>query len=208
MNIINDIVLNFCNMDEECSSFEWRKDDSFFMIEQIPVLKIPSFQMENILHTKFQVPVDFFQDIKEKTVLSNGEKISALLISDSIRVLGYLFQPDGIVHKISSLWLDEEEAVLEEISSYDFENLSYEILSSITPNYFLTRKEKEIQKYLLETLDSLYQRQKYDEIDYLYKEIFTDTISVHKEYLSLKEELIHHFDSRYYSLYDILMLAK
>ena len=108
MNYIYDIVLNF-NKDYFCF-YEWNKKDNTFNMMK---------------YDKVVVDSSFIELIKEKTYTYSKNKIgSACLISNCKEVIGVLFDNKGNLVKRSSLLIDEEEEVLDEIVNDDIYNIN------------------------------------------------------------------------------------
>lgn len=208
MNMIYDLVLNFQDIFHSIEFYEWKKDDAFTYIKKIPIVCVHTLQLNELYHSVFRISHEKLEEISHKTFTSTGTLSYALLITDYQRVFAFLFDESGLSIKRSSLLLDEESAVMEEAMDFSLEELSFEKIDSISYCCFLTRNEKKIQGYLLHKLQSLYQEEKYDEIRYLYYEVFQKPQNIHKQYTVLIDSIQNHFSSEFYSLYDILQLAQ
>jgi len=209
MNIVYDVVLNFFNMEEgfyEC--YEWNKTDSLIYIEKIPIVKIPSKQLENILGTTIRISKDMLNRIYNKTFSSTGIIPYCMLITDMSRVIALYFNEEGILMMQSSLLLDEEEAIMDESRDFNEEEISYDILTKKDSLSFVTRKEKKIQKFLLREINNLYNHQLFDEIHYLYLEICSDFRTKEEEYFYLMEKVQDYFYLVGEPLYEILQYKK
>ena len=207
MNYIYDIVLNFFNLDEVYEFYEWDKNDRYDYIEKIPIYKINSIQLDEMDNNIIKVSKEFLNSIYNKTCLELDRIDYSILITDSFRVIGLKFNKDGYLIKKSYLLLDEEDVVIEEVNDLDLDILDYVIISKLDNNRFLTRRERGIQKYLLDEINRLYNNRDYDEIDYLYSELFYDKCSVKDKYKMLINGIKNNYDNRYNSLYKIIELA-
>ena len=119
MNYIYDIVLNF-NKDY-FNFYEWKKNDNIINIKKIPLL-VTDYKTFNMLkYDSVKVDTSFINKIKDKAYTYSKNKVinNALLVSNTKEVIGVLFDNDGNLVKRSSLLIDEEEEVLEEIDDYE-----------------------------------------------------------------------------------------
>lgn len=122
MNFIYDVVLNF-NKDY-FDFFEWNKKDNIINIKKIPLLIVNNDIFNNMKYDFVTVNNSFMDLIKEKTYTYNRQKIGpSCLLSNGKQVIGLLFNEKGELIKRSSLLLDEEEEVLNEIYNDDITNI-------------------------------------------------------------------------------------
>lgn len=208
MNYIYDLVLNFTDCDNLLEFYEWIRQDNLTTIQKIPVFRINRFQMNDILNNRIQVSDKIFNKIKNKTFAEEGKVLKySCLVTDLNRVIALEFDSNRVLKKSSSLLLDEEEDVIDECSNFDIDNFEYEFLEEYLVNSFLTRKEKAIRNKLLSELKSLYVNKNYDEINYLYEELYDKKMTVKEKYLFLVNEITNNYDSKYNKLYDIIKLT-
>jgi hypothetical protein len=208
MNVIYDIVLNFSRNEEFFEFYEWDKGDSLVYIEKIPIMKITSYQLEEVYQSSIQISKVFLDKIHNKTYSSIGIIPYCLLITDDIRVIALSFNEEGILISKSSLLIDEEEAVIEESREFELESFSYQFLKKKKTSSFYTRKERKIQRYLLCEINQLYVNKNYDEIHYLYQEIASLPRKIEEEYYYLVDVIENHFQSSFESLYNIIKLTQ
>ena len=122
MNFIYDVVLNF-NKDY-FDFFEWNKKDNIINIKKIPLLIVNNDIFNNMKYDFVTVNNSFMDLIKEKTYTYNRQKIGpSCLLSNGKQVIGLLFNEKGELIKRSSLLLEEEEEVLNEIYNDDITNI-------------------------------------------------------------------------------------
>lgn len=205
--MIYDIVLNFAKTEESYDFFEWDKKDLLTYIEKIPIIKINTKELKEIVTHQFQISKELLKKIENKTFSSNGILPFTLLITDGLKVMAFSFDEKGIVKEKSNLLPDEEDAVILESEELKKEKISYHLLKKYSLS-FLTRKEQKMQKILLNKIEKLYEEKKEDEIDYLYQEYFSTKKSVKEEYQQLIENIKNHFEEKYESLYEIIQLAE
>ena len=156
MNYIYDVVLNFNYYNDVYDFYEWKKEDELSYVEKIPVFVVNTFQMEEILFSRIRISNELLNSISNKTILENGILDYSFLVTNREKVIGLRFNNNGEVIEISNLLLDEEEAVIEEVSDFDISILDYVILDKYNNNLFLTRYDKYIRKYLLDEISNLY----------------------------------------------------
>ena len=160
MTYIYDVLLNFTDQNEPIEFFEWNKDDTLEHIKKIPLIKVSPSVLNDFIKYNIQVDKNILDRIKETTIMYRKTKDLeyALLLSDSNKVVAFEFNKKGEIISRSNLLLDEEEEIIEESYDEKEELLLYKKLNKLSPEKFLTRTEKNHQKYLLH------------EIEYLYKE--------------------------------------
>ena len=199
MNYIYDIVLNY--FDNYYEFYEWSKDDNIIEVNKIPIFRINRFVMDDLLNNKIRVDSNFLNSIYD-------ERIGyCCLFCDLNVVISFKFDKDGYVIGRSSLLFDEEESIIDEVCDYDEYSFSYEIVSSIYKDTFLTRKEISIRDYLINEINKLYKDSSYDFINYLYGEIYNDRLSIKKKYEKLIFELTNNYNCNFEKLYDICILV-
>ena len=185
MNYIYDIVLCFNKYNLDISFYEWNSSDKFTYIEKIPIYRITDIGMNEISNHLIRIDKDLLNSIKNKTICKNGVINYSLLITDMNRVVGLKFDENGYLIQKSNLLIDEEDAVIEEVSLLDLDIFNYELLDSFDNELFLTRSEKTMKNSLLNEINNLYENGMFDEINYLYYEVFNENKSIHNKYLDL-----------------------
>ncbi len=185
MNYIYDIVLCFNKYDLNINFYEWNNNDNFTYIEKIPIYRITDIGMDEINNHLIKIDKKLLSNIHNKTYSKNGIINYSLLVTDMNRVVGLKFSKDGLLIEKSDLLIDEEDVVIEEASLLDLDIFEFDKLDSYSDEMFLTRREKYIKNSLILELDYLYNNKKYDEINYLYYEVFNEAKSIHNKYLDL-----------------------
>ena len=208
MNYIYDVVLNFNDYKDVYDFYEWEKSDNYTYVEKIPIFVVNSFQMEEILFSRIKISNTLLSSISNKTILENGIISYSFLVTNREKVIGLKFNNNGELVEVSNLLLDEEDAVIEEVDDFDIDYLDYEIIDIVSNNLFLTRKDRFIRNYLLKEIDILYKNNNYDEINYLYYEIFNDNCSIHNKYKLLVNGIKNNYTEDYSKLYNTIKLSK
>jgi len=98
-------------------------------------------------------------------------------------------------------------AVIDESLDYDNFELKYLVTKSFPKYDFLTREDRQIRDDLLINLKELYNSKNYDEINYLYEELYSEQRSIHNKYKFLMEDIKNNYSSKYNKLYEIIRLS-
>ena len=167
MNFIYDIILNFNS--DYYNFFEWNKKDNIISIKKIPVFFIEKNLFNDMKYNKITVDKSFLDVIKDKTFTYSRIKIgSSCLVTNGKEVIGILFNDKGVLIKRSSLLLDEEEEVLDEIS---FDSLySINVIKNKKERYDnINRIEKEKKNFLIKFINK---ENNVTNLKYLYYDYF------------------------------------
>ena len=176
--------------------------------KKIPIFIVNTFQMEEILFYRIKVSKELLSKIEGKTILEDGSINYCFLVTNREKVIALNFNSNGELIEKSNLLLDEEEAVISEISDFNIEYLDYEVFDYSNSISFLTRYERSIKRYLLDEINGLFMDKKYDEINYLYYEIFNNECSINKKYKLLVDSIKNNFNDNYFELYRVIKLTK
>ena len=187
MNYIYDIVLNFNK--KYYSFYEWNRKDNI-----INVKKIPLFLVDN----------ECFNIIRDKTYTYTRSKLGpSLLISNEKEVIAIMFNENGNLIKRSSLTLDEEEEVLDEIVNNEIYNIPI-IKHTKVNNDNVTRSIREKRDFLLKYISN----EKNDiNLKYLYYDYFEkdeDNIKDIKD--KLIKEIKNNWNKRLNKFYDTAII--
>lgn len=202
MNCIYDIVLNFNK--EYYSFFEWKKGDNYINIKKIPLFLVDNDTFISMKYNKITVDKDFIDMINGKTFTYTRSGIGpSCLISNGKEAIGVLFDTNGNLIKRSSLLLDEEEEVIEEVYECNYFKINIIKEKKITYEN-VSRMEKERKRYLLK-----YFNKEKNEINlkYLYYDYFEkdeDDISLIKNILI--SEIKNNWNNKTNKLYDLVRL--
>ena len=169
MNFIYDIVLNF-NKDYY-DFFEWNKKDNIINIKKIPLFMVSNNTYKTMKYDSVTVGKSFIDCIKDRTYTYNRQKIGpSCLVSNGKEAMGLLFNDKGDLIKKSSLLLDEEEEVLNEI--YSDEVFDIEIVK-VSKNKREENSSNRIEKEKKDFLIKYISKEKSDvNLKYLYYDYF------------------------------------
>ncbi len=202
MNYIYDIILNFNK--EYFDFYEWNKKDNIINIKKIPLFVVDNKTFNAMKFDKVIVSSNFMDLIRNKTYTYSKNKISnSTLLSNGKEVIGVLFDNNGNLIKRSSLLIDEEDEVLDEIDNNDI--FTIEIISSKKiKREDINRGEKEkkifLNKYIKkeENITNL----KYLYYDYFEKEEEDSTLIKKK----LLDEINSNWNDKLNSFYETVKI--
>jgi len=189
MNYIYDIVLNF-NKDYFCF-YEWSKKDNIVNVKKIPLFVVDNNTFNMMKYDKVVVDSNFIDLIKDKTYTYSKNKIgNASLLSNGKEVIGVLFDNNGNLIKRSSLLIDEEEEVLDEIVNDDIYNINI-VSSKRVKKEDINRVEREKKLFLSKYIK---RENNVTNLKYLYYDYFEKE----EEDISLiKKKLINSINSKW-----------
>ena len=208
MTYVYDLVLNF---NENLYSFyEWDKNDFYYHIKKISVIRVDSKTYNEILDNKVRFNDDYFINVFNKCEYYDKKKIKifdyVFLLTDTYRTIALMLDEELNVIKYSSLLLDEEEEVNEISSRVPLIKLEYNIIEKHVFSD-LTRYEKRILNYIEKDLHKSYKNKDLNKLRYLYYEYFNEeNDDLEKIYKSLINTL-EKYDIKHNNLYKLIKLS-
>lgn len=202
MNFIYDIVLNFNK--NYYNFFEWNKKDNITSIKKIPLFLVDKDTYEIMKYDNVTVDNNFIEAIKDKTFTFSRVKLGpSCLITNGKEALGLLFKENGMLIKRSSLLLDEEDEVIDEVignDTYKIEIIKHHKLKHENVN----RIEKEKKEFLIKYIN----KEKSDiNLKYLYYDYFEkeeNNINVIKN--NLIKEIKDNWNKKFDNFYETVMM--
>lgn len=210
MTYIYDVVLNFTDEERIAEFFEWEENDYPEHIKRIPLIRVSTKTLDEILNKRVIVDKNFLDKIKGETTLYKKSRNLeyAALISDLNKIIGLEFNSKGEVISRSSLLLDEEEDLLDECLDLQEEKIIYKTSNKYQKDPFLTRQELKRKRYLLKEMDNIYEQNNIDKLTFLYEELFKkDELSFYDKYIKIRSDIEENYSSRHNKLYDIVRLT-
>lgn len=199
MNYIYDILLNFNNIPYDI--FEWNKDDKILHIRKIPLIKLSTFDLSNLVNKKVKIDNEFLIKIYKRTEQYNKKVLDySFLATDGKMVIAFKIEQNKI--KYSQLFLDEEMEVLDFSSNLNVSSIKYQIINDKKIDYLQTRNQQYIKKFIYNQLKKI---NDVDKLNFLYLECFNK-----KSNDTLKDiyyELDHNFENVYIKLYKVLKMT-
>lgn len=200
MTYIYDIVLNFTDVNRYFDVYEWEKDDHLVNIKKALILRVNNKVLNDFIKYKIKVNKTFLEFIKDKSMCYKKDKIKYLVIlSNGEKSVGFSFDELGNILYKSSLFFDEEEIINKMALKIDKSDIIYTNYDN-EYDFSLPRHFLEKNKYVNKELKSLYNLKKYEELRYIYYEIFNDIESDNKliyERLLNYKEYINKYDYLY-----------
>ncbi len=209
---VYDIILNLLDSDRIYESFEWNKKDNIEHIKKIPMVRVTTNVLDDIINSTFIIDNSFLNDIYKKSEVYTDIGVSKIdysaLFTDTYKVVAVEFNKEGKSLFKSYLLLDEEEEILDLSNQIELKNINYKVLKKNKNNCLLTREEEFRKNYLLKELKTAYKNKKYQKINYLYEEIYPNdkNDSVNK-YKILLDEIENNYSNKYDKLYNIVRLT-
>lgn len=209
MTFVYDLILNF--NDDLYEFYEWEKNDFYYHVKRINLIKIKENDYDKLLLNNIKINDDILLDIFNKCEIYEQKKVKeipyGLLVTDSVRVMGIIFNSEGLITKYSSLLLDEEEDVLEISNRLPIITLAYNILDTREISN-LTRNEKKMIKYIEKDINNSYKNKNYHKLKYLYYEYFNiEGDDIEKIYHELLNILYKDINKKHYDLYNLIKLS-
>lgn len=204
MTYIYDIVLNFTDVNRYFDVYEWEKDDHLVNIKKALILRVNNKVLNDFIKYKIKVNKTFLEFIKDKSMCYKKDKIKYLVIlSNGEKSVGFSFDELGNILYKSSLLFDEEEIINKMALKIDKTDIIYTNYDS-DYDFSLPRHFLEKNKYVNKELKSLYNLKKYEELRYIYYEIFNaienDNKLIYERLLNYKEYI-----NKYDYLYNLIL---
>ncbi len=172
MNYIYDILLNF--HDTLYDFYDWNPNDNIINIRKMPLIKISSLQLKQIMDNTVQFDHKILNRIENRTELFIGKDIQyvkyCFLLSDGSQALAVLIKNNML--KKSHLLVDEELEVIEVAERLNEEKIDFQIVKKENKSEFKTRKEKETEKRIRHRIKELKENGAILQLKYLYYECF------------------------------------
>ena len=208
MNYFYDILINL--NDIAYNFYEWSKDDSILHLKKIPVFKINTKELKDLLKYNIKIDKNFLDNIYNKTESyeTNNKYIEYMaLFTDENNSLVIEFDQNGKSLYRSKLLLEEELDLLEMAYSLKKENITYEKLN-LLPKTFSSRQENEIKHFLEIEIKTLYENKQISKLRYLYNETFNqDNKNLDLIYQKLLKKIKSDFSLNHLKLFEIVKLS-
>lgn len=209
---VYDIILNLLDSNRIYEPFEWNKNDNIEHIKKIPMIKVTTNTLYDIINSSFIINSDFLKEIYKKSEVYTDTGISkidySVLFTDNYKVVAVEFNKEGKSLFKSYLLLDEEEEILDLSNEVKLRNIDYKVVKRYKNDYLLTREEEFRRTYLLKELKNSYKRKKFEKINYLYEEIYpNDDKSISDRYKILLNEIDKNYNISHDKLYKIVRLT-
>lgn len=208
MNYVYDVLINFNK--ELYDFFDWNTCDLISHIRKILLFRVCDKTFKDLKCKNVVVSQEFLTKISNRTEMFTNQNVKiinyACLFTNGLEVIALKFDKTGTIIQRSRLLIDEETEILDSVSEFEDYNLEYKILSEISVNYFKTRKERDIEKFIDKKLEEV----NYDDTEklrYLYYECFNKREDdIDKIMLKINTELKNNWDIFYPKVYNFFKL--
>lgn len=209
---VYDIVLNLLDGNRIYEPFEWSNKDNIEHIKKIPMVRISSNFLSDIILNNVTVNKDFLQSIYRKAEVYSDKGTNvidyACLFTDTYKIVGVEFDKSGRALFKSYLLLDEEEEILELSNEIKLSKIEYKVSKKSNECLFLTRNEEFKRNYLLKEIKFAYKKGLFEKINYLYEEIFpSDKKAVEVRYKILIDSIKNNYSKEHNEIFKILNLS-
>ena len=195
MNYMYDVLLNFNDFPYDI--FEWNKDDKINHIRKIPLFKLKTADLSNLINKNVRLDNDFLNKIYIKTELYNKKNLDYAFIATDGKI-AFAFSYNTKL-KYSQLFLDEEEEAINYSLNLNFYNIKYDIINNKNIDLLKTRNETYMRRFIYSQLKKIKNK---DKLNFIFLECFNkkseDVLN------DLYHELENDFENIYYKLYKIL----
>lgn len=195
MNYMYDVLLNFNDFPYDI--FEWNKDDKINHIRKIPLFKLKTTDLSNLINKNVRLDNDFLNKIYIKTELYNKKNLDYAFIATDGKI-AFAFSYNTKL-KYSQLFLDEEEEAINYSLNLNFYDIKYDIINNKNIDLLKTRNETYMRRFIYSQLKKIKNK---DKLNFIFLECFNkkseDVLN------DLYHELENDFENIYYKLYKIL----
>lgn len=170
-----DVLLNFQDSDKLYEFYEWEETDEIDFIKKIPLFKISSKTLKDLIKYQVIFETEFLNEIKKKTVLKSSSKELeyAFLVSDTKNALALELNTKGEVINRSKLLLSDEINLSEIMFTMKEIKLPYSKKEKY-PAIRELRQIENIKKLIKCEIDTLYESKNISKLKYLYFEWFNE----------------------------------
>ena len=209
MIYIYDIILNFNSVFYEF--YEWDSKDNLTFIRKIPLVKVDTNFINDILTKKVVIDDPIVLEITNKCEITSCKKANkikyACLFTDSLKVIGVILNDKKQIIKVSDLLLDEANDVINISKRTNIRSITYNILENKNNEFFLTKKEIKIKNYLQDEIQNIQNKKDFSKFSYLYFEYFN---KIPDNNCDISKELLNSFKNnlttKHIELYELLKL--
>ena len=208
MNYVYDVLLNFNK--EMYDFYDWNLDDYILHIRKILVFRINNKTMNDLVNNSIVVDSEFLVKISNRTEMFTKQNVKiinyAALFTNGLFVIGLKFDKNGEIIGMSKLLIDEELDILDSALDMNEYNLKYRVINMNKNEFFKTRKEVFIEKYISKKLNEV--KDNKELLKYLYYECFNEKNADFRKMLpKLNTSLTNDWDNFYNKVYNFFKLT-
>lgn len=173
MHYIYDVLINLNN--PPYNSFEWNKSDDINHLRKIPIIRVSTQTLYDLINKKVKLDSKFLDLIKNKTEQYNNKSIEvieymAIFTDTNINVCIKFMDSINILK--SYLQFEENEEIDDLSPRLNTINIEYTIIQNEDKINFKTRKELKDEEYILKNLKNLKANNDLDKLKYIYYDCF------------------------------------
>ena len=201
-----DILLNFQDDANIYEFYEWEETDEIDFVKKIPLFRVSSSTLKDVLKYKVQFTDELIKEIKNKTILKTSSKVlkNTFLLCDTKDAIALELNDRGEVISRSKLLLADEINLNEIMFTMKEIKLKYEKLEKYGKRKDI-RQIEEIKKLITCEINTLYESENISKLKYLYYEWFNNlNNNVDDMYEHMKEELKNNFDKNQERIYNLI----
>lgn len=201
-----DILLNFQDSSNIYEFYEWEETDDIDFIKKIPLFRISTQTLKELLKYKVKFSEDLIKEIKDKTIIKTTSKIlkNTFLVCDSKDALALELNDNGVVINRSKLLLADEINLNEIMFTMKEVKLKYEKLEKYDKRKDI-RQIAEIKKLITCEINTLYESKNISKLKYLYYEWFNNqNNNIDEIYKNMKNDLKNNFNINQERIYNLI----
>jgi len=207
MNYVYDVLLNFNK--EMYEFYDWNLDDFISHIRKILVFRISDKTMNDLINNNVIVDSNFLVKISNRTEMFTKQNIKIInysaLFTNGLFVIGLKFDKNGSIVGRSKLLFDEEYDILDSFKEMTEYDLKYRVIVINKLDFFKTRKEICMKKYIIENLNKI--KNDKEVLKYLYYECFNEKdCDLGKILPKINKSLNNNWESFYDKVYNFFRL--
>ncbi len=201
-----DILLNFQDNENLYEFYEWEETDEIDFIKKIPLYRINSATLKELIQYRVKFNEEFIKEIKDKTVLKSSLKHlkNTFIVSDGKDALALELKDNGEVISRSKLLLSDELNLNEIMFTMKETKITYEKINKYKNRKNIRQIEK-IKKLIECEIDTLYENKNQSKLKYIYYEWFNVLNENMEEIVKkMKKELKINFDENQKRIYELI----
>ena len=205
MNYYYDVLLNF--LDTNIYFYEWDSLDNIEYYKRVPLIQVNSKTLKDFINNNIVVEKEFLDTIKGKAKKKDNCSSYIAIFADKNGSIALEFDENGKSIARSFLSLEDDLNICDILYTIDNLKVNYKIITSIDYNDNL-RIEDKIKLIIKTEVKSLYKKQDFTKLKYLFMEWF-NKIPVDNEvmYQSMIEKLNNKIGDKEKKIYDLIKLS-
>lgn len=205
MNYYYDVLLNF--LDTNIYFYEWDSLDNIEYYKRVPLIQVNSKTLKDFINNNIVVEKEFLDTIKDKAKKRDNCSSYTAIFADKNGSIALEFDENGKSIARSFLSLEDDLNICEILYTIDILKVNYKINTSIDYNDNL-RIEDKIKLIIKTEVKSLYKKQDFTKLKYLFMEWF-NKIPVDNEvmYQLMIEELNNKIGDKEKKIYDLIKIS-